>query len=107
LNQIDCLSIGVGAGKFLGVRRIFARISPNLPENNSEENDIQKNDCILIHLHFVKTKHFKHHFLPKFSQTCPKKTLKRHDLQRNVGFHTFWPNFHRFCPDFAWIFSKT
>jgi len=24
--------IGVGAGKFLGVRRIFDRISPNLPE---------------------------------------------------------------------------
>jgi len=24
--------IGVGAGKSLGVRRIFARISPNLPE---------------------------------------------------------------------------
>ena len=24
--------IGVRAGKFLGVRRIFARISPNLPE---------------------------------------------------------------------------
>jgi len=27
------LSIGVGAGKFLGVLRIFARISLNLPQN--------------------------------------------------------------------------
>ena len=30
--QMMALNIGVGAGKFLGVRRIFARISPNLPE---------------------------------------------------------------------------
>ena len=27
--------IGVGASKFLGVRKIFARISPNLPEKFS------------------------------------------------------------------------
>jgi len=36
-------SIGVGAGKFLGVRTIFAQISTNLPEKNSKENDLQKN----------------------------------------------------------------
>ena len=29
---VDAASIGVRAGKFLGVRRIFAQISPNLPE---------------------------------------------------------------------------
>jgi len=34
--------IGVGAGKFLGVRGIFAQISPNLPEKYSKENDLQK-----------------------------------------------------------------
>ena len=34
--------IGVGAGKFLGVRRNFAQISPNLPEKNSKENDLKK-----------------------------------------------------------------
>jgi len=28
----DTPLIGVGAGKFLGVRKIFARISPKLPE---------------------------------------------------------------------------
>jgi len=41
--------IGVGAGKFLGVRRDFAQISPNLPEKNFKENDLQKkNDCISV-----------------------------------------------------------
>jgi len=36
-------SIGVGAGKFLRVRTIFALISTNLPEKFSKENDLQKN----------------------------------------------------------------
>jgi len=37
------LSMGVGAGKVLWVRRIFAQISTNLPEKYSKENDLQKN----------------------------------------------------------------
>ena len=37
---------GVGTGKFLGVRRIFAQISPNLPEKTP------KND-LLKWLHFI------------------------------------------------------
>jgi len=42
--------IYVGAGKFLGARRIFAQISPNLPEKTSKENAFQKkNDCISFH----------------------------------------------------------
>jgi len=41
--------IGVGAGKFLGVRRIFAQISANLPEKISKENGLQKK-C--LHFHF-------------------------------------------------------
>jgi len=36
------LHIGVGAGKFLRVRRISAQISPNLPKTNCKENDLQK-----------------------------------------------------------------
>lgn len=28
--------IGVGAGRVFGVRTIFAKISPNLPEKNSQ-----------------------------------------------------------------------
>ena len=32
--------MGVGAGKFLGVRKIFARISPIVPEKFSEEESL-------------------------------------------------------------------
>jgi len=32
-----------GAGKFLGVRRNFARILPNLPEKYFKKSDLQKN----------------------------------------------------------------
>jgi len=31
------VSTGAGAGKFLGVRRNFARMLPNLPENTSKQ----------------------------------------------------------------------
>jgi len=37
------LSMGVGAGKYLGVRRNFAQIFTNLPEKYSKENDLKKN----------------------------------------------------------------
>jgi len=42
--------IGVGVGKFLWVRRIFAQISPNLPEKYSKQNCLQKNDCISFYV---------------------------------------------------------
>ena len=63
--------VGVGAGKFLGVRRIFAQISSNLHEQNSKE-----------WAHFFKSKHFKHHFCPDFPQTClnfPQLARKRYN----------------------------
>jgi len=34
LLDFEGVAIGVGAGKFLGMRRIFAQISANLPEKN-------------------------------------------------------------------------
>jgi len=42
--------IGVGVGKFLWVRRIFAQISPNLPEKYSKQNYLQINDCISFYV---------------------------------------------------------
>jgi len=36
------LSIGVGEGKFLGVRRYFAWILPNLPEKCFKKSDLKK-----------------------------------------------------------------
>ena len=72
------LLIGVGAGKFLGVRRVSAQICPNLPGKSSKEIDLQKkNDCP-----FFKSMHFKHHFPPNFAQTCPKKGKLKHDHQK-------------------------
>jgi len=40
--------IGVGAGKFLVVRRNFARILPDLPEKYFKISDLQKKLFILI-----------------------------------------------------------
>ena len=87
---------GVVAGKFLGVRRIFAWISPNLHE------------MFLCDVAY------------KFSPTKIMKTLFWYDLQKrsslyfsaNVGRH-FWnqttlgPIFARVIRDFARIFDKT
>jgi len=83
--------IGVGASKFLGVRRIFARIFPNLPQK------------------------FLSDFSYKFSPTKIMKTVFWYDRQKrssrvslqtlgailwninNIGRH--------FCPDFQVFFS--
>jgi len=42
------LLIGVGAGKFLGVRRVSAQICPNLPGKSSKEIDLQKKTIALF-----------------------------------------------------------
>jgi len=44
--------IGIGAGKFLGVRRIFARILPNLPEKNHEKRPPNKSCSCYFGRHF-------------------------------------------------------
>jgi len=38
---------GVGAGKFLGVRRNFARIIPNLPKKYFKKSDVQKKQLFM------------------------------------------------------------
>jgi len=47
--SVSCLRIGVGAGKFLWVLRIFAEISPNIPEKYSKKDDLQ-NHHISFHV---------------------------------------------------------
>ena len=124
--------IGVGAGKFLGVRRILSKFSETCPKN-SKENDLKK------WLHFIpfgalffQIKALEAQFLPKFTPnlpkfplTCPKKNWRNMtSKKRNVctlisgaifakskhierfceGRHTFCPNLHRFCPDFKGFF---
>ena len=41
-------NIGVGAGKFLGVRRNFARIFPNLPEKYSASEQVTSNKKLFM-----------------------------------------------------------
>jgi len=126
--RLMSLPIGVGAGKFLGVRRIFARISANLPEKNPKKmtSKKNKNDRISLGAFFpVKAPQAPflpkfHPSLPKFLLTCPKTIKLKHDFQKNVftfilgaifvnsthiqqfceGVHIFFPNFLTFCPDF-------
>jgi len=61
-------NIGVRAGKFLEVRRIFAWIPPKLPEKTPEKRDLRKkaHPCYLGAI-FLKSKHVGRHFLLIFS----------------------------------------
>ena len=108
-------AIGVGASKFLRVRRIFSRISSNLPKKfwaTFCENiflwrpflewkkvfmwfctcwgSIFSNQSTLDDNVF-KSKQIGRHFCPYFPRVSP-------DFQR------FCQGFHRFCPDFPRIF---
>ena len=75
--------IGVGAGKFLGVRRIFAQTSPHLPEKNSKENDLKKTIASHFKLGaFFQFEALQAPFLPKFPLTCLKRTKEKHDLKK-------------------------
>jgi len=104
-------TIGVGAGKFLGVRRIFVRISPNLPE---------KLLCHFLCKHFLKQTFFWDE-LYKRSSFCKRlapffqiKPRWAPFLPRCSGFcevfHSFAQistDFARILKDFARIFTKS
>ena len=72
--------IGVGAGKFCGVQRIFVQISPNLPEKTPMQMTSKKksrNDWISFYFgRFFQMKALQTPFLPKFPLTCPTNTKK-------------------------------
>jgi len=80
--------IGVGAGKFLGMRRIFAQTSPNLPEKHSKENDFKKR------LQFMLVPAS---FLPKFYPNLPKFSLLcLHKVNEIMTSKKFFSGYH-FC----------
>jgi len=93
----------VGADKFLGVRRIFARISPNLPEK------------FLCAFYLQIFSHKDHDGLfwvrpPKkvfmcFSANVVRHFLKSNNIRRHCcpDFQGFCQHFQRFCPDFQQI----
>jgi len=58
--EISGYFIGVGAGKFLRVRRIFAQISPNFPEKNTKQNDIKKTIIVIQFSRKLSTT-YRHH----------------------------------------------
>jgi len=84
--------IGVGANKFLGVRRNIAQISANLPEIKSKENDLQKQQHFTRRIFQVKAlqtpflRKF-HPSFPKLLLICPKTTKLKHDFQRKKHRH--------------------
>jgi len=90
--------IGVGAGKFLGVQRVFARTSLNLSSWPSFGMTSKKRfsyDSPNIGRHFLKWNHVGRHFRPNFQGSCE-------------AFHRFCSDFHGFfqyiqgiCPDFT------
>jgi len=77
--------IGVGAGKYMGVRRIFAQISLNLPQKSFKENDLPKKRLPLFScwVHFVKSKHTSTPKHTQISPTLPEKNKKTWP-QKNV-----------------------
>ena len=98
-------TIGVGAGKFLGVRKIFARISQKLARNlvsiSSHTDRFWDNlpkkglRVILPTLgaNFAKSNNVGRHIYPYFQVACPEcQVFCEH-------FHRFCPDFHRFFPD--------
>jgi len=114
--------IGVGAGKFLEMRRIFAQIFTNLPEKIQRSWPPTKTSAFHW-VHLFKSRHFKHHFCPNFSYLAQKQlssnmTSKKklftfildaifvkstHIQEFCAGLHIFCPNFLTFCPDFHQI----
>jgi len=93
-TRVNCaiferLYMGVGAGKFLGVQKIFARISPNSPEK--------------ILGHFLCK-----YFLMKavFGVTSKKRSscdLRHHFFPIKALWAQFFPYFQGVCPDFHQI----
>jgi len=85
-------TIGVGAGKFWGVQKIFARIFPNFPERfwaTLPTNFFPKDHEDL----FLG-------WLPEKVFMCFSANVGHHFMKSNkVGCH-FCPDFQRFCPDF-------
>jgi len=64
--------IDVGAGKFLEVRRIFARILPNVPEKKAKEKwppkKLKKSLHVILGAIFFKSKHVQRHSFTYFQE---------------------------------------
>jgi len=90
-------TIGVGTSKFLGVRRIFARISPNLPEK------FVCDFCLQIFSHKDHEDLFWYD-LQKIKKVfmcfCFSAKVTHHFFKSNNAGRHFFPDFQGFCPCF-------
>jgi len=87
------INIGVAASKFLGVRRIFARISPNLPESCA--TFAYKFSPTQITKAFIWCEHQEKMYSFVFLKAIGRHYLKSHNVARH-----FCPDFQGFFPDF-------
>ena len=92
INSLIFWHIGVGAGKFLGVRIIFPEFSQTCPKNNPKrERDLQKEA-----LHVILGATFSNQSMlgAIFAHIC------RVFARILGGFPRFFPDFKGICPDF-------
>jgi len=94
--QISVLSIGVGAGKFLSVRRIFSRISPNFSEKR-----LGRSLCE----HFLKQNFFWDDLQKRGFHMILQKLVGIFSNQTTLGaiFSQIFRDFARIFTDFAQI----
>ena len=82
--SLSCiLCIGVGAGKFLGVRKIFAQMSLNLPEKKLQRKSPQKTSALWFWVPFLQNQ------------------------STYSDFANLFTNFAQISTDFAWIFLRS
>jgi len=77
--------IGVGAGKFCGVQRIFVQISPNLPEKTpmqmTSKKKKQKRLNFILFWAFFSNESTSNTIFAQISPNLPDKYEKNHDVQ--------------------------
>jgi len=110
--------------KFWGFKGFLPKFHQTCPNKMTSK----KTDCISIHVGCIFSNEVPflpkfHPNLPRFSLTCPKRTIKTWSPKKTTSalhfryhcckieehiaillwFHTFRPNFHRFCPYFKGV----
>jgi len=87
--------IGIGAGKFLGVRRNFARILSYLPEKYFIKSDLKKSSSCQFGRHYFQIKAYWAPFLLRFSGSF------RRFSEILPGFRRILPGLYGISPGFS------
>jgi len=115
-RQTKHWTIGEEAGKFLGVRKIFAWISPKLPEKILDHflcdfhvilGVIFSNQSTLCAI-FIKSKQVGRHFCSYFYGVCPDfSKVFTNFAQTSTDFAQIFRDFAQIFRDFALIFTRS